>query len=415
MAEMKINRSTLAAIVTTCCGLITMVRAVSAQTWTQTSAPITNWQAIACSADGSKIVAGFRGGMYTSTNFGANWVRASNAPAVLFPSVASSADGSKLVVVCNSNAPTGPSPGPILVSPDSGATWNQTSAPLAEWQAVASSADGKKLVAAARYVGPNLGIIYTSTNSGATWRPNHVPVKDWIAVACSADGDKVVAVIKYPGGVYYPTNSGVIYTSTNSGATWVSNSVPNMLWYAVASSADGCKLVAVSDNGISPSVYTSNNSGTSWVSNTVPAGSYAIVASSADGNKLMEAIPYGGHIYSSSDSGAHWAQTAAPATNWQAIASSADGGRLVAAVNGGGIYSTYSAPAPVLNISMSNRNLALSWIAPSTNFALQQSFDLGTAHWETITNAPTLDLTNLQNQVTIPSTNGRGFYRLGTS
>ncbi len=43
---------------------------------------------------------------------------------------------------------------------------------------------------------------------------------------------------------------GLIYTSTNSGATWKSNNVPSLSWRAVASSADGCKLVAVADGGI---------------------------------------------------------------------------------------------------------------------------------------------------------------------
>ena len=155
--------------------LLILIHSVSAQAWTQTSAPLANWQAIACSADGSKLAATFRGGsymstntggVYTSTNFGVNWVLASNAPAVFtsFPFIASSADGSKLAVVCDTNTPAGGHPGLIYVSDDFGATWSQTSATLGLWFGLASSADGNDLLAI-----DNEGrAIYTSTNSGLT-------------------------------------------------------------------------------------------------------------------------------------------------------------------------------------------------------------------------------------------------------
>src|SRR5438874_1898424 len=70
-----------------------------AQSWAQTSAPVTNWSAIACSADGRKVVAAVYGG-------------------------------------------------PIYSSTDSGATWASTTAPVTNWQALVSSAEGRRLVAA---------------------------------------------------------------------------------------------------------------------------------------------------------------------------------------------------------------------------------------------------------------------------
>jgi hypothetical protein len=71
-------------------------------------------------------------------------------------------------------------------------------------------------------------------------------------------------------------------------------------------------------------------------------------------------------------------------------------------------------PTPQLNIAASSTNLTLSWIIPSTNFALQQNFDLTTTNWTTLTNVPTLNLTNLQNQVIVSPSNSSGFYRLKT-
>jgi hypothetical protein len=56
----------------------------------------------------------------------------------------------------------------------------------------------------------------------------------------SAEGSKIVAVA-----VGSPSFSdpGPIYTSTDFGATWMTNNALNA-WRCVASSADGCKLVA---------------------------------------------------------------------------------------------------------------------------------------------------------------------------
>jgi len=84
----------------------------------------------------------------------------------------------------------------------------------------------------------------------------------------------------------------------------------------------------------------------------------------------------------------------------------------VAAVNGGGIYTRQFTPEPVLNITSASNNLVLSWIVPSMDFVLQQNSDLTTTNWADLTNKPTLNLTNLQYQVSVSLTNGRSFYRL---
>jgi hypothetical protein len=51
---------------------------------------------------------------------------------------------------------------------------------------------------------------------------------------------------------------------------------------------------------------------------------------------------------------------------------------------------------------------------PSTNFALQQNADLSTANWTVVTNTAVLNLTNLQNQVSLPLPSGNAFYQLKT-
>jgi hypothetical protein len=54
----------------------------------------------------------------------------------------------------------------------------------------------------------------------------------------------------------------------------------------------------------------------------------------------------------------------------------------------------------------------LSWIIPSADFTLQRAADLLAPHWNDVTNVPVLNLTNLQNQVTLPWGEKLEFYRL---
>jgi len=106
-------------------------------------------------------------------------------------------------------------------------------------------------------------------------------------------------------------------------------------WTKVASSADGTKLIAISD-----CIYTSIDSGITWTPRNVKkniTGMWNSVASSADGSKLV-AVEYGGHIYTSIDSGETWSQQPGGKQLWKSVASSADGTKLVAVEYNGNIY-----------------------------------------------------------------------------
>jgi hypothetical protein len=74
----------------------------------------------------------------------------------------------------------------------------------------------------------------------------------------------------------------------------------------------------------------------------------------------------------------------------------------------GPIFTTQSTPAPVLSLSAADD--VISWIIPSLDFTLQESPDL--VSWTDVTNAPVLNLTNLQNQVILPPPDGDSFFRL---
>jgi hypothetical protein len=407
---------TLPPTVIICCGLFIAINSAFAQTWIQaTNAPNEDWYGVASSVNGNKLVAVSQRGsiIYTSTNSGATWSPSSAPAGKQWQGVASSADGVKLAAADANGSG-------IFTSTNSGQTWISNNVPSQYWWSVASSADGTKLAAVTGIGG---GPIYTSTNSGQTWNKSNSPTNYWSSVASSADGTKLAAAQ-----LGADTNGdfnfeGSIYTSTNSGTTWTQAKVSTQAWESIACSADGTKLIAagVGDSlGNFSGIYTLTNSGGTWVSNSVSqyVQNWSSVAISADGSKMAAVIyasngilpPSTSSIYTSTNSGATWQTNNSPNSSLFSIASSADGSKLVVVAYGGGIWTLQTTPSPQLNINPSTTNLALSWLIPSTNFAVQQSSNL--ISWVDLTNTPALNLTNLQNQVTLSPTNGSGFFRL---
>jgi Carboxypeptidase regulatory-like domain len=326
-------------------GLLLTARPVGAQTWIQRH-PSGNsgeyFQSIACSSNASTLVVvsssaenteGTIGQIFVSTNFGVTW-RTNSAPPNWWSAVACSADGTKMVASAL-GTDDDPSSAGIYTSTDSGATWQQrTSYPIVGTEGLyssagtlASSADGTKLVLA---VGGMNGI-YLSSDSGATWqRPTtqNVTTNGILGVASSADGTKLVAT-------GYTYTEVALFNSSDSGATWAQYNLPlgfsNVLG-SVASSADGHKLV-----GTGSGIYTSSDYGVTWQKQSgapsgVPRpGFWATVAASADGTRLV----VGGQltltaIYTSLDSGVTWVSNNVPAGPWFSVASSADGKKLAA-------------------------------------------------------------------------------------
>lgn len=386
-----------------------------AGTWTQTSALATNWWSLSCSADGTKLAAvnyispdpfnSFGSPVYLSTDSGETWAPIDNEnvtacfePAVLqWDLITSSADGNTLFAAANG--------GPFYFSTNAGVNWTFTGpfepSSLAGWTGLASSGDGSRL-AATGGVG-----IFTSIDSGNTWTATSAAENGsgWTSVVSSADGCRLAAT------TFFDT----IYISTNAGTDWFPTTAPAGVWSSIASSVNSSKLVAAThDNGryggFPGAIYMSADFGITWTLTGAPRAAWQSVASSADGN-IFVAAQDNGLIYTSTNSGTTWNAADAPATNWLAVACSADGGKLFAVANGGGIWTSQTVRSPTLAIVMTNC-LGLSWLIPSANFILQQSTDLTSTNWSSVTNTPVLNLTNLQNQVTLPAPASSAFYRL---
>jgi hypothetical protein len=125
----------------------------SGTTWNPTGAPQLEWRALACSADGTHVVAG----PGESLSFNA---------------------------------------APIFQSGDAGTNWIENDSVSGCWTGLASSADGCRLVAL------EYGGIWTSADSGNTWGSNIAPSALLVSVASSADGNKLAAVTDDGGNGY---------------------------------------------------------------------------------------------------------------------------------------------------------------------------------------------------------------------
>ena len=285
--------------------------------------PASQWNSVASSADGSKVVAaGLSTVIHTSTDHGNTWTPRPSSGTRDWFSVASSIDGNRLVALSDY----------IYTSSDAGESWTaQTAAGMGTWVDVASSADGMKLVAVQLS-----GALFTSTDAGVSWTLR-LPSSSVLHVASSADGTRL----------YAASLSGTLVTSTDSGINWSLIPIPvqNSVDWAnnLATSADGAKLAIIIDG----TLHVSFDYGASWT----PTGGMmapSSVALSADGNTIMIG-GNGSSVLISNDGGASWTTLPSGSHNWAALALSADGSRFVASAFGGHLYN----PKPTTSLGTS--------------------------------------------------------------
>lgn len=238
---------------------------------------------------------------------GTTWTARTPDPALPtqnWQATASSASGNRIAAVAN--------PGGIYISADGGATWTRSAAPSASWSWIAMSSDGSKLAAVAAN-----GFLYTSSDYGQTWIARTSTSQNWSGVTLSDDGQRIVGVVDY----------GAIYVSTDAGATFAPVAGTDGLdWRAVASSANGMRLVAAAarfgDRAAEQGVYISTDGGATWVPR-LTTGNWSYAALSADGMRVA-ALDNGGYPWTSDDGGLNWYQQFGY-SNWSGLAVSGSG------------------------------------------------------------------------------------------
>ena len=240
-------------------------------------------------------------------------------------SLVSSADASRLLAIRT------PIPGPsVYRSLNGGQTWVpvpffDTNTPTRPTCA-ATSADGSRWAVASQ----DGGRIYVSADYGQTWAVRGLS-RNWSALASSADGSRLLAVD------FGAVGGGLPSISTDYGSTWKTSSVAFALWVAAVSSADGMKLAVASasaSNGPLGSILTSSDGGVTWLGRS-PHADWSALASSGDGERLAAASSNG--LFLSDDAGATWRQVLV-GSRLTSVTSSSDGRTLVTTASNGRIF-----------------------------------------------------------------------------
>jgi hypothetical protein len=277
----------------------------SGSTWSTVSSLKKNWQSIAVSNTGSKVVAvAYPEYVYVSNDGGVNWTTQSSLGSKYWTDLSMSSNGSKIAVTSLANY--------LQISSDGGSTWGSVlNLGLKDWRGVVVSSDGSRIVAVA------YDAVYISTDGGTTWSAPVLTALEtgfsFNFVSGSADGR--VLVVGSPG-------PGPGKISRDGGTTW--SNLP-MIQRAAGLSSDGSKIVVVDGQENVPYVHVSSDSGVTWTQRNFRTDTNHIAYSitmSPDGQQVAMGTLFVGDIYTSSDGGTTWTRrTGAGPHNWTAISS----------------------------------------------------------------------------------------------
>jgi photosystem II stability/assembly factor-like uncharacterized protein len=273
----------------------------------------------------------------------------------------------------------------VLRSSDGGATWSQLGRDIFDTPdggatisriivdpATAGSATGSTIFAATSFG------VYKSTNSGSTW------IRVLSGYAPDLAQDPSNGLVLYAGG-YLPSPG--VYKTTDGGNTWrqllggfptsnvgrtalaIAPSAPNVLYAAVASTADGTLL----------GIYKSDDSGATWgeldASNAACNGQcwYDLVIAVDPSN--ADVVYFGGvPLYKSVDGGANFTNIGGPIhVDQHAFAFDPGNSSTIYAGNDGGVYRSIDRGQAWVSL---NTNLAITQFYPGISVAPTASRDI---------------------------------------
>ena len=220
----------------------------------RTSTEVKSWSSVSLSSTGeyqSAVVSGDSsyGGIFTSSNYGVNWVERTVTEPRTWTSVSLSSDGKYQTALSSRvSSVEGIIGGTIFTSSNYGVNWvERTSTGVKSWYSVSLSSTGEYQTAVV--IG---GKIHTSSNYGANWKEiNYLENEYWQSVSVSSTGKYQIAVRRYRA-----------YTDISSdyGENWVQKTVSGTIvgdnWFSISLSRDGMYITAVKNFG---SIHTSKN------------------------------------------------------------------------------------------------------------------------------------------------------------
>jgi len=208
---------------------------------------------------------------------------------------------------------------------------------LGYWRCVAVAQSNSNIIFAGESNNGD-GSLWMSTDAGGTFSQiGAVGNGNWRSVKCDASGGYVIAVDSYNYNAWVRDPSGT-WTNVSHLPQLVGDDVPDDSFWACAISSNGQYMyVCGTDDG---EVWGSSNYGSNWLrlsgqySNGLPSNTYwRSLACSGDGQVVWAGVGTGGSIYRSTDGGLSWAE-AGPrgiSTSWAALGCDSDTGRQVLA------------------------------------------------------------------------------------
>ncbi len=369
--------------------------------WVQTSGPYgASVTAMAVSGNGIFVgTGGFTngGGVYRSTNNGANWIEVTNGLTnkwVNTVAVHSSEAGDTALFAGTM--------GGVFRSTDNGTNWSEVNAGLPEYQWVTSFADnGKYLFAGLHEYG-----LYRSTDDGLSWTWAGLD-KGIKALAVTLDGAVLASIVGE--GVFRSIDNGInwteayaglspgcfaiapgagggtnlfagiwlggVFLSTNDGASWtdVSNGLSSR--YVSSLAVGGTDLYAGTWDG---GVFLSTNNGSSWRSIGCTNRAVSALAVGTDmtkGIKLFAAEAYGAGVFVWTNHDTLWTEVNNGLTHTSVLSfvlspNTGDGTDLFAGTSNNGMFRStdYGSTWTAVNNGLTNHQVnALAVLKDSTN------------------------------------------------
>lgn len=327
--------------------------------WFKASAPKMSWAGIAADSTGQYLAAvsccntsGYRGPIYSSSNYGVNWKKTA-APYYNYFRIATSFNSTYYYAVSNNG---GGSDGYLILSSDAGQTWSKCTTiengDSLEFQYVSCDRTGRYVVATTgNTIDGNTGMILISTNYAATWVkvPGLSSQYYW---GCATTG-QYVGVTVHGGGIYISNNYGQSFD--------IVSGVPTAQWYSIVISNSGQYYVAVAT---SAGIYYSSNYGVTFnMSTSAPTSlDWFSVAMSADGQYVAAGVGTNAYaianssIYLSTSYGVAWSKASSVPTNkgWQGLAYNSAGTQLAATSDFIYMQDCAPSPSPILAPSLSS-------------------------------------------------------------
>ncbi len=278
--------------------------------WVQTNGPaggIIQSLAVAPNASGSTdVFAGTPGGVFRSTNNGAEWSMPSpglvDAYVYALAALPGQAGGRNLFAGTDRG---------VFLSMDDGVSWTSVDNGLTNFLVVALAPTPNGSGGTNLFAGTLGGGICLTTDKGSSWVPVNTGLNDMQIRALSASPDGAILVAA--------GDSGEVFVTRNNGANWTEvrkASFPCATGSCLATSRASNGALDLFVGIYSDGIYSSIDTGTTWakIDGGIPGGSVVnTLVVSPDGTSLYAGLD-GGPVYVSNDNGSTWTLAASGLT-----------------------------------------------------------------------------------------------------